>query len=101
MTIPVHRDTDSRVCGASTTVAGNTTVFANNLLVSVDSDPNSHGGGSLSATSNAVFANNKLVVHNAPDSASPDALCPIPPHFSCPILELFSCPIQIFVGALY
>ena len=80
MTIPVHRDTDSRVCGASTTVAGNTTVFANNLLVSVDSDPNSHGGGSLSATSNAVFANNQLVVHNAPDSASPDALCPIPPH---------------------
>ena len=80
MTIPIHRDTDPRVCGASTNVAGQSTVFANNLLVSVDGDPNSHGGGSLSAGSNKVFAGGIAVVNHSPDGASPDALCPIPPH---------------------
>ena len=80
MTVPIHRDTDGRVCGATTTVTGQSTVFANNLLVSVDGDPNSHGAGNLSAGSNSVFAGNKAVVNNSPDSASPDALCPIPPH---------------------
>ena len=44
MTIPVHRITDARVCGAVTEQAGNSDVFANNLLVAVDGDPNSHGG---------------------------------------------------------
>ena len=60
MTIPVHRDTDARICGAATTVAGNSDVFANNLLVSVNGDPNTHGGGELIAHSNQVFADNIL-----------------------------------------
>jgi len=76
MTIPIHRDTDARACGATTTVAGNSTVYANALLVSVDGDPNSHGGGPLGATSNKVFCHNILVVHHAPDPAGADALCP-------------------------
>lgn len=80
MSVPIHRDSDPRICGASTTVSGQSTVFANNLLVSVDGDPNSHGGGALSAGSNQVFVNNKAVVNHTPDSASADALCPIPPH---------------------
>ena len=76
MSIPVHRDTDSRSCGATTTVAGQGNVYANFLLVSVDGDPNSHGGGALSAGSNKVFINNIPVVNHSPDGASPDALCP-------------------------
>jgi hypothetical protein len=71
----VHRDSDARVCGASTVVAGNSTVFCNNLLVSVDADPNSHGGGAIGASTNQVFVEGKMMVEVG-DSASPDALCP-------------------------
>lgn len=72
----VHRDTDPRSCGATTTVTGQGNVYANFLLISVDGDPNSHGAGALSAGSNAVFINNKKVVNNTPDGAAPDDLCP-------------------------
>lgn len=72
----IHRDTDSRSCGATTQVAGQSNVYANNLLVSVDGDPNSHGGGALSAGSNKVFINNIAVVNHTPDGAAPDGLCP-------------------------
>lgn len=83
MNIPVHRNTDSRSCGASTTVTGQSNVFVNNLLASVQGDPNTHGGGALGATVNdgTVFVNNiKLVLRGS--SASPDSLCvPLgPPH---------------------
>jgi len=80
MTIPVHRDTDARICGASTIVQGQTNVYANNLLIAVDRDPNSHGGGELKAANNNVFINNKLIVNHSPEDAAPDGLCPIPPH---------------------
>lgn len=70
----IHRDTDERACGATTTVAGQSTVWANNLLVSVDRDPNTHGGGSLIASCNNVYVENKMVV-DVGDSASPDVLC--------------------------
>lgn len=79
MTEPIHRDTDSRVCGASTTVSNQSNVFANNLLVSTDGDPNSHGDGGLIAGANNVFVNNILVVRIA-DGSNADSLCPIPPH---------------------
>jgi hypothetical protein len=72
----VHRSTDPRSCGATTVVAGNTSVYANNLLVSVNGDPNSHGGGALIASSNSVFVNNILSVNHGPDSSAPDSLCP-------------------------
>jgi len=71
----VHRNTDSRACGASTVVSGNGSVFANNLLVSVNSDPNSHGAGNLIASTNNIFAENKKVVEVG-DSAAADDLCP-------------------------
>lgn len=81
----VHRHSDSRSCGATTTVSGQSTVFANGLLVSVQGDPNTHGGGGLSASINpgTVFINGKEMVVNG-SSASPDALCPPkgPPHCS-------------------
>ena len=79
---PVHRNGDARVCGASTVVSGQTTVFANNVLVSVNGDPNSHSAGNLVADTNHVYANNIMVVNNTPDSAGADGLCiPVgPPH---------------------
>lgn len=83
MNIPVHRNTDTRVCGATTTVIGQSTVFVNNLLASVKGDTNTHSGGELQATVNdgTVFVNSKLLVLKG-SSASPDSLCiPLgPPH---------------------
>ena len=75
MAIAIHRDTDSRACGATTVVSGQGTVFANGLLVSVDADPNSHGAGALTAACNQVFVNGKMVVIVG-NSAAPDSLCP-------------------------
>jgi hypothetical protein len=74
---PVHRNTDSRNCGAKTTVVGQSNVFVNNLLASVQGDKNTHGGGALKATVNdgTVFVNNKKVVLKG-SAASPDSLCP-------------------------
>ena len=76
----VHRDTDLRVCGATTVVSGQSNVYANNLLISVNGDPNSHGGGALSAGSRRVYINSIAVVNNTPDGAAADVLCPIAPH---------------------
>lgn len=72
---PCHRDGDSRICGASTIVVGNDDVFCNSRLVSVDQDPNSHGGGNLNAKNNEVYVHSKLVVNHSPEPASPDNLC--------------------------
>ena len=77
---PIHRDTDARICGATTTVTGNADVYANNLLVSVDADPNTDGDGALIAHSNEVYADNILTVNHTPDTANADALCPVAPH---------------------
>tara|TARA_X000001036_G_C20676264_1_gene804298 strand:+ start:63 stop:368 length:306 start_codon:yes stop_codon:yes gene_type:complete len=76
----VHRQGDSRVCGA-TTVAQQSTVRANNRFVSIDGDPNTHGGGSLIATDTVgkVRVAGRAVILNY-DPASPDSICPIPPH---------------------
>lgn len=79
---PAHRDGDVRVCGASTTVVGQSTVFVEGQLWAVDGDPNSHGDGGLIPSGSTVFVEGKPVIVHAPDSASADALCPIagPPH---------------------
>ena len=76
----VHRHSDSRACGATTVVSGQSNVYANSLLISVNGDPNSHGGGALSAGSRRVYINSIAVVNNTPDGAAADALCPIAPH---------------------
>lgn len=75
---PIHRDTDKRVCNASTIVNRgiNPDVFANNLLVSIDDDPNSHGAGYLIARCRNVFVHNKMVVNHTSDNARPDNYCP-------------------------
>lgn len=73
--LAAHREDDSRACGASTIVSGQSTVFVNGKLWAVDGDQNSHGGGSLSASlANNVFINNKKVVLNT-ESAGADSLC--------------------------
>lgn len=72
----VHRDTDPRTCGATTIVSGQSHVYANGLLISVDGDNNSHGGGALNAGSKNVYINGKAVVNDSPDSAAADGLCP-------------------------
>ena len=76
----VHRDRDSRSCGAAS-IASNPNLFVNNRLASVDGNPNSHGGGSLNASNPNVFVGNILVVIQG-NSAAPDGLCPLPggPH---------------------
>ena len=73
----VHRNTDNRPCGATTSVRGQGTVYVNNKLCSVNSDPNSHGGGNLKAANPNVFVNNKLVVILG-NSAASDDKCPLP-----------------------
>lgn len=79
--IPVHRNTDSRNCGAETQVRGQSNVFVNNLLCSVLGDPNTHGGGSLQASNNdgTVFVNG-ILVNLLGSDANSDSFCPIPPH---------------------
>jgi hypothetical protein len=70
---PVHRNTDLRDCTAKTVVVGQSSVFVNNLLVSVKDDPNTHLKGELLATINpgTVFINNKEMVVQGSD-AKPD-----------------------------
>ena len=80
---PIHRHSDSRICGAST-IATNHKVTANSLLIAVNGDGNSHGGGDLNASSKKVYCGGKLVVIHRADSAAPDSLCPIPPIHCAP-----------------
>lgn len=74
----VHRNTDARSCGAETTVSLQSTVYANDKLVAVHGDPNSHGDGGLIASGSTVFVEDKLIIIEG-DSANPDAFCPILP----------------------
>ena len=71
----VHRLTDSRACGATTVVVGQSTVFVNGLLASVDRDPNNHGAGCIYASTNQVYVEGKMIVEVG-DDAAPDNLCP-------------------------
>jgi hypothetical protein len=72
----VHRNGDSRACGATTVVSGQSTVYVNNELVSVQNDPNSHGAGGLNASVNpgTIFIENKEMVVNG-STADADSLC--------------------------
>jgi hypothetical protein len=60
----VHRHGDSRFCGAATVVVGQSTVYANGKLVSVDGDPNTHSEGRnkpIYGPKN-VYVENKLII---------------------------------------
>jgi len=76
----IHRQGDSRICGAAT-VNTQTTVRANGRFISIDGDPNTHGGGALIATETVGrvrIAGIPIILNG--DPAKPDSLCPIPPH---------------------
>jgi uncharacterized Zn-binding protein involved in type VI secretion len=76
-----HRNHDPRVCGASTVVQNQSTVFVNGQLWAVKGTENSHGAGGLINTSgDSVFIEGKPVIVHGPDHASPDRLCPGPKH---------------------
>ena len=71
----VHRHGDLRVCGATTTVIGQSTVFSDGVLWAVEGDTNTHGNGQLIAGGTTVFVENKKVIVNEPDVAQQDDLC--------------------------
>jgi uncharacterized Zn-binding protein involved in type VI secretion len=77
----IHRQDDSRTCGATTIVTGQSTVYAGGKLISVDGDGNTDGGGALSTSHGSITINGKGIIVVG-DSAAPDGLCPIPggPH---------------------
>lgn len=72
-----HRDKDSRICGATTIVTNQSTVYVNGLLWAVKGDPNTHGAGELINTGTTVFINGINVIVNSADPAAPDGICPI------------------------
>lgn len=60
----IHLNNDKRSCGATTKVVGQSTVYINGELVSVEGDISSHGAGGLKADNNSgnFFINGKKVV---------------------------------------
>lgn len=62
MGINVHRHGDSRNCGASTIVIGQSNVFINGKLCSVEGDINTHQNGQLIASHSSVKINNKSII---------------------------------------
>lgn len=75
-----HRHGDYRICGATTVVQNQSTVFVNNKLWAVRDSHNSHGDGGLINTGTTVFIENKPVIVLYPDHANPDHLCPFDHH---------------------
>lgn len=74
-----HRHGDSRVCGATTIVSGQSTVTVNNKLWAVDNDENTHGGGGLNPAGTTVTINNLKVVVSGDPADGDNALHPLPP----------------------
>lgn len=76
-----HRHGDSRVCGATTIVDGQSFVTIEGKLWAVDKDPNSHGAGNLNTSRTWITIDGKGVICKG-DSAAADTLCFTvgPPH---------------------
>jgi hypothetical protein len=70
----VHRQDDSRFCGATTVVSGQSSVFVNNKLWAVEGDLNTHGAGQLVPVYGPknVYVENKLVICAVGDKSEPD-----------------------------
>lgn len=67
-----HKNGDSRNCGATTIVQGQSFVFIDGKLWAVEGDPDTHGGGGLIASQHYIMINGKYVIVDG-DSASPDS----------------------------
>ena len=76
----VHRHGDLRVCGATTTVIGQSTVFSDGVLWAVEGDTNTDGNGQLIASGTNVFVEGKKVIVHAPDHSEEDDKCPLTNH---------------------
>lgn len=70
---PVHRHGDARSCDATTVVSINTNVFANEKLIAVHGNLNTHGSGALVAGSKNVFIKGIAVVNHTPDNGLADS----------------------------
>lgn len=73
----VHRNGDSRKCGAVTVSSQSRNVFVNGKLWAIQGDQNSHGAGSLIEGTNNIYIGGIPVI-NLGDNASPDSLCGAP-----------------------
>ena len=72
----VHRDQDSRSCGALTNVTNQSSVYVNGLLAAVVGDQDTHSGNKgtfIGGLSNNVYVQNKLIIVVG-DSASTDTV---------------------------
>ncbi len=69
----IHRQDDSRSCGASTIAAGQSTVSAGGKLVSVVGDPESHGGGNFFEPSGRTVSISGIKIIIVGDHAAGDA----------------------------
>jgi uncharacterized Zn-binding protein involved in type VI secretion len=76
MSFPAHLHGDLRTCGATTVVVGQSSVYVDGKLWSVNGDPNTHGSGALISASNVKIEGKGVIVHR-PDDASADDLCPV------------------------
>jgi len=75
-----HRHGDSRICGATTVVTGQSTVTVDGKLWAVKGDPNTDRGGALiNTTGSSVTINGIPVIVDGPDNAGSDNLL-FPPH---------------------
>ena len=68
----VHLDGDLRVCGATTVVSGQGSVYVNGKLWAVQGDQNSHTDGQLLASGTSVLIEGNMVIVHAPDQAADD-----------------------------
>jgi uncharacterized Zn-binding protein involved in type VI secretion len=81
MPLKAHRHGDSRVCGATTTVENQSTVYVNGQLWAVKNSTNSDGNGKLiNSSGTTVIVNNLEVIVHGPDHAQPDNKCPLGQH---------------------
>lgn len=72
----VHRETDSRHCGAQTIVNGQSTFFVNGLKASVEGDLDTHNmqGALISQSPGSFFIEGKKVIVASMDRAAPDSI---------------------------
>jgi hypothetical protein len=74
----VHREGDSRFCGSTTVVEGQSTVYVNGQLWAVAGDQSSHGLGALIPQNSGIYVEGAAVIVQG-DEATLDDLLHIPP----------------------
>lgn len=83
----VHRNGDTRKCGGTTQVSGQSNVYVNGELWAVEGDVCTHGSGDLVANygSQNVYINGKLVICAVGDQATDDNLGHVGPGQTDPL----------------